>query len=187
MLEWEEREGVEEFIGPFGEEVRNPEGERLIDMCVRNNLKVMNGFFKHRESHMYTRYRWNQNSGRFDQRSVIDYFISSDKRIVNNVKVIPGVSLDADHRMIVAKVKVRNFRKQHLYKSKIIKTKSLNEQEKRTEYKRRINEKLNGWEEGGEVEWSNVESCLKEVAVEVLGEEWMGVEREGTRHGGQRK
>src|ERR1044072_9987476 len=80
----------------------------------------------------------------FDQRSVIDYFISSDKRIVNNVKVIPGVSLDADHRMIVAKVKVRNFRKQHLYKSKIIKTKSLNEQEKRTEYKRRINEKLNG-------------------------------------------
>src|SRR5215469_17980478 len=90
-----DREGIESTLGPFGEPDKNAEGERLLDMCVRNNLKIMNGFFKHRESHMYTRYRWNEITGRFDQRSVIDYFIISDKTVFHNVKVLPGVSLDA--------------------------------------------------------------------------------------------
>ena len=52
-----EREGIEGVIGPFGEETRNTEGENLIDMCVRNDLKIMNGYFKHKDNHQYTRYR----------------------------------------------------------------------------------------------------------------------------------
>ena len=36
-----ERNGIEHIIGPFGEEVKNEEGEWLLDLCVRNNLKIM--------------------------------------------------------------------------------------------------------------------------------------------------
>ena len=71
-----DRTGIEEVIGHFGEETRNQEGKNLIDFCLRNHLKIMNGFFVHQESHKYTRYRWNQISGQFDQKSVIDYIMS---------------------------------------------------------------------------------------------------------------
>ena len=96
-----DRSGIEQTMGPFGEETKNEEGENLIDFCVRNNLKIMNGFFKHREQHIYTRYRWNRNTGQFDQKSIIDYIITSDKRFITNVKVLPGVSFDSDHRLVV--------------------------------------------------------------------------------------
>lgn len=55
-----EREGIESFIGPFGEETRNTEDENLIDICVRNDLKIINDYFTHKE-HQFTRYRWNHN------------------------------------------------------------------------------------------------------------------------------
>ena len=38
---------VEGVIGNFGVGNINEEGEMLIDFCVRNNLSVMNTFFKH--------------------------------------------------------------------------------------------------------------------------------------------
>ena len=50
-----EREGIENIIGAFGEETKNSEGENLIDFCMRNGLKIMNGFFQHRDEHKYTR------------------------------------------------------------------------------------------------------------------------------------
>ncbi|XP_033096610.1 craniofacial development protein 2-like, partial [Anneissia japonica] len=99
-----DRVGTEKVMGPFGEEHRNPEGERLIDFCIMNNLKIMNGFFQHQSSHRYTRYRWNQNSAKFDQMSIIDYFICSDKREILNVKAFPGETLDSDHRLLVADI-----------------------------------------------------------------------------------
>lgn len=40
----------------------------------------------------------------FDWKSKIDYCISSDKKIVRDIKVIPGISMNADHRLIIAKV-----------------------------------------------------------------------------------
>ncbi len=38
-------------MGPFGEETSNVEGENLIDFYVRNEVKIMNRFFDHREEH----------------------------------------------------------------------------------------------------------------------------------------
>ncbi len=36
------REGIENVIGHFGEETVNAEGQRLLEICMRNNLKIMN-------------------------------------------------------------------------------------------------------------------------------------------------
>lgn len=164
---------VEGMLGPHGEDERNPEGERLIDFCMRKNLKIMNGFFKHRESHKFTRYRWNQISGRFDQKSIIDYFIVSDYRIVENVKVIPGVSFDSDHRLVVAKIKTQETRWQITEKRKVIKVEALKEQEKREEYVEKLKERLARIEDTN----VNLQEIIGKTAEETLGVKWYG----GTR------
>lgn len=75
--------------------------ELMGNFCMTNVLKILNGFYQKKDSHKYTKYRLNSNKGEFDQKSV------SDSRIIQDVKVIPGDSLDFDHRLLVAEVKMR--------------------------------------------------------------------------------
>ena len=44
-----------QVVGPYGEERVTDNGERLISFCVQNSLKILNGFFQHKEIHKYTR------------------------------------------------------------------------------------------------------------------------------------
>lgn len=41
---------VERFLEPFGEMVRNREGDMLLNFCLRNDLKIMNGFYQKKDS-----------------------------------------------------------------------------------------------------------------------------------------
>src|SRR5678815_259732 len=59
------RSEVERILGPYGEEVKNVEGEALIDCCMRKDMKIMNSFFQQRDSHRFTRYRWNNTTDKF--------------------------------------------------------------------------------------------------------------------------
>jgi len=45
-------------VEPFGEEVINDNGDKLIDVCEQNSLKILNGYFKHEDTsvHMAPRY-----------------------------------------------------------------------------------------------------------------------------------
>jgi len=54
-------------VGPFGEEVINDNGDKLIDICEQNALKILNGYFKHKRIHQYT---WHQDTQ--ELRSIID-------------------------------------------------------------------------------------------------------------------
>ena len=168
------RREMERVLGPFGEDTRNMEGEALIDFCVRNDLKIMNTFFKHRESHIFTRYRWNQVTQQFDQKSVIDYMIVSDKRMVKNVKVIPGVSLDADHRLVVADMKIRGEGGVNEQKRAVIRVEKLEEQETRRNYEREMQETLRNEEEN-----EDLQDVIKEVAEKTLGKRWQLREKQG--------
>jgi hypothetical protein len=42
-------------VGPFGEVVINHNGDKLIDICEQNSLKILNGYFKHK-------YTWRQDT-----------------------------------------------------------------------------------------------------------------------------
>lgn len=167
------RSEVERILGTHGEDERNPEGERLVDFCMRRSLKIMNGFFKHRESHKFTRYRWNKNTESFDQKSIIDYFIVSDYRMVENVKVLPGVSFDSDHRVVVARLRVQEAKWQVGEKRKVIRVEALKEQGKREEYVEKIKEKLTDVQEIN----MNLQETIGKAAEETLGVRWFG----GTR------
>ena len=86
---------------------------------MRKGIKIMNGFFQQRDSHRFTRYRWNSNTDEFDQKSIIDYIISTDSKMVKNVKVIPGISMDSDHRLVVTDIRIRMERIQNKEKRNV--------------------------------------------------------------------
>ena len=117
-------------------------------------------------------YRWNRNTGQFDQKSIIDYIITSDKRFITNVKVLPGISFDSDHRLVVGDMKIKKDRVPIKQKWKIIKTEPLKNPETKVEYVTRITEKLEELEE--EPNWNDIKDTIITVAEDKLGTKWVG-------------
>ena len=71
-------------VGRFGEQISNDNGERLIDLCELNDLKITNGFFEHKNIRKYT---WTQETRKL--RSIIDYVKNRTTKI-KNVRVHRG-------------------------------------------------------------------------------------------------
>jgi hypothetical protein len=115
-----DRANHETVMGPWGYGNRNPEGERLIDLCVRNEMLLGNTWYKKRESHKITRYSWDGRT-----KTLIDYIIISDsiKKWLINVKVIPSVSLQSDHRLVLV---VGSFRIKRLKHNSITQERRIN-------------------------------------------------------------
>ena len=70
----QDRQGYEEHLGHFSIGNRNEEGKTIMDICTRNNMKVMNTYFKHRQSHKYTWYGWNREACEYTRKTMIDLF-----------------------------------------------------------------------------------------------------------------
>jgi hypothetical protein len=61
-------------VVPYGETRINDNGERLIDLCESHNLRIRNGYFKHKMIH---KYMWEQHTRKL--KSAIDYIIVIQK------------------------------------------------------------------------------------------------------------
>ncbi|XP_072401592.1 uncharacterized protein [Diabrotica undecimpunctata] len=48
------REGNNRVVGRYGEQITNGNGMRLRDFCETRSLKIMKGFFQHRDIHKFT-------------------------------------------------------------------------------------------------------------------------------------
>lgn len=123
-----DRTGYEENLGHFHIGGRNEEGKRLLELCVRNNMKVMNTYFQHKDSHKYTWYGWNREKCDYDRKTIIDYFLSNSSRSISDVKVIPSISLDSDHRLVIMKTKILPHKKRQRKKIKRVNIKNMNDQ-----------------------------------------------------------
>ncbi|XP_030763276.1 craniofacial development protein 2-like [Sitophilus oryzae] len=88
-------------IGKYGEDTLINNGERLIDMCKQNNLRILNGFYQHRNIHKYT---WIQGTKKL--RSIIDYVITKQKTKlqIQDVRVYRGAICGSDHHLLKAKI-----------------------------------------------------------------------------------
>ena len=75
----------------------------------------MNTFYKHRESHKWTYYGWNSEAQQYVSKSMIDLFLTSDKKIFKNVRAVPSLSMDSTHRMVIATL---NWKTEKLPKKK---------------------------------------------------------------------
>ena len=90
------------MVGAFGFGERNEGGGRIIDYGLLNGLRIINTFFKHRDSHKWTYYGWNSEEQQYVSISMLDQFLTSDKRVLKNVRAVPSMSMNSTHRMVMA-------------------------------------------------------------------------------------
>jgi hypothetical protein len=81
---------IEKYLGPYGEETKNDNGERLIDLCIANDLAITNSKFKHKDMHKFTRIALSKN-----ENFIIYYFVIKKEnfRTIKDVKVTGGVEI----------------------------------------------------------------------------------------------
>ena len=98
--------GYERWHGGFGYGEKNQEGDNILEFTQAYDLALGNSFFKKREDH-YVTYRSGTN------RTVIDYILvrRQDLRDLKDCKVIPGVSIASQHRLLVASMELKAHHK----------------------------------------------------------------------------
>ena len=101
--------------------------------------------------------------------------------MVENVKVIPGVSLDSDHRLLIADLKVKKVEPMQSNRRRITKTKSLQSKEKRNNYKLNLSERLKNQFQDRAVCWEVLKRVIKKEAEDSLGVKWIGGSMEGSK------
>ncbi|KAK4879078.1 hypothetical protein RN001_007224 [Aquatica leii] len=84
-------------MGQQGENTKNDNGRRLIDLCVGNDLVITNTKFMHKEIHKYTREVRSRN-----EKSIIDYFIVNTKNWNRgeDVRVKRNAEIGSDHSLL---------------------------------------------------------------------------------------
>src|SRR5678816_4084081 len=85
--------------------------------------------------------------------------------MVLNVKVMPGETMDSDHRLLVAEFRIRAEKNNTLDKRKIVKVESLKEQSKKDAYRNRVGEKID------QLDREEIFTELQEKIMEAAGEE----------------
>ena len=75
------RTDYEHNIGAHRVGGRNAKGQRVLDVVIINNSAIMNTYYQHRESHKWTRYRYNYQLQSYTQRSMIDLLLTNNKAL----------------------------------------------------------------------------------------------------------
>ena len=169
-----DREMYEQNIGTHGIGNRNEAGLRVLEFAQINNLQIMNTYFQHRESHKWTWYRYDQQQMNYTQKSVIDLFLTNKKRIFMDVKAVPLLSMDGDHRLVLAKIRITKPKETKGKGAKRYKLNRLNDQlvvdELRNKIQNNVHDNINVDETNVEVIWKNFKEAALQAAEEVLGE-----------------
>ena len=165
-----ERDGYEGVVGAHGIGDRNDDGRRVLDFCLLNDAAIMNTFYQHQESHKWTWYGWNQEELRYTRRSMIDLFITNKKKIFKDVKAIPSVSADSDHRIVVAKLSLTKPKQKARRGRMRLKLENLKDEEKRRELQNKVeNHTRTQREEQINAQWETFRETLLQICTETLG------------------
>ena len=169
-----DRRGYEQNMGVHGIGERNVEGQRILNFAMVNNLSIMNTYYEHRESHKWTWYRYNHQMQEYTQKSMIDLFLTNNRNVFMDVKAVPSVSMDADHRLVMAKVRLRKPKSRRKVGMRRYKLTKLKDPEQVERLKNAIEEKCQAedesMEEGADELWKILKNRISEATNEVLGE-----------------
>ena len=164
----ENQKGWDGVLGAHGYGRRDKEGEMLLEMCSRNSLVIANSIFKKKVKHKITRYGWDG-----ETESVIDYIVVSKEMmpVVRDVKVIPSIALDGDHRLLVATIKAQKLRKNtKLSRTKKLKIWQLQEEKLRELFRKKTQGKIpQGDLKDVEEEWCALRNTLVGITEELCG------------------
>ena len=174
-------EVVEGVVGMYGVAGRNGSGEKMLDMCIEQELVVGNTWFKKKCVNKYTWMR--VAGGRVVDRALMDYVLIC-KRLIGRLKdvhVLRGVGKGiSDHFLIETKLEVaKEWRnKKGGSRREVVKVEELNKEEKEREYKEKMRveyEEVRKREVGNvEEEWKMFKDSVMRNASEVCGKRRVG-------------
>ncbi|XP_055380706.1 uncharacterized protein LOC129611541 [Condylostylus longicornis] len=168
---------VEKIVGPFGLGTRNPRGDRLIQFCTEQELKIMNTWFCLPPRRLYT-WKSPEDNDRNVIRNQIDFILINQRysTCVSKVSTYPGADVPSDHNLLLSQINIKlavmtkSTRKKHLDLQK------LKEYECKTEVTQELNNQMKLNFEGtsfNNVEidevWDRLKSTMKNVASTKLG------------------
>ena len=173
---------LKDVIGLFSIGDLNSDGERIIDLCVRNGMSIMNTFFQHRPSHKWTWYKWNRENQEYSHKSMIDLVLSSRKSLIHDVKAIPSLSLDSDHRVVVASVNLRYTLARPPVKRRRVAVEKLKEPEVKERMTENLRTKLeiNEGEENIERAWESSKKAILDSIENTVGFKYIGGKKKTT-------
>ena len=101
-------------------------------------------------------------------------FLSSNKNGIRNVKAIPSVSLDSDHRLVLTTTKYRVQKCRPSVKQKRVDLQKLNDCRERDNFAENITTKISHIKPTGEVEqdWNETKTLLCDAIEETVGFKW---------------
>lgn len=158
-------------------------GERTINdngLCVANELLITNSLFNHKRIHQFTFESSQQ------QKSIIDYFLMQKqlRRFCRDVKVVRGAELSTDHHLLVADTLFVRGRRRKRRGFNRIKWEELKNEQKKEEYKTKLEEKLRETDttitkqDVVEEKWTRIKTSILQACKEVCGEKKI---KEGTK------
>ena len=161
--------GYEGVHGGYGLGARNTEGERILEFSVAHNLVVTNSHFRKKPSHIVT-----YKSG--TSISQIDYILvrKRDRKLIRDVKVIPGEECAPQHRLLVGDFMValpQIIRKKFVPRCR---TWKLREDEQKGHFQQLFAASSNNLarplpDDPPDSIWGNFKACLLSAADEVCG------------------
>jgi len=91
-------------VGGYGLGTQNSRGERMVQMCVENNLVISNTWFQKPKRRLYT---WKSPGDLY--RNQIDYILVNHRfrNSVTNISTYPGADASSDHNLLVANIKMK--------------------------------------------------------------------------------
>lgn len=97
----------EDIVGPFGLGERNERGDRLLQFCQEERMKVANTWFKHHPRRLYT---WKSPADQPENivRNQIDFVLVNSRfgSAIKNAYTYPGADVPSDHNLLTTTVKI---------------------------------------------------------------------------------
>ena len=172
---------VKGVVGKYGVPGENESGERLLDMCVEQELVIGNSFFKKEGINKYT---WIRVAiGRVIERALMDYVLITKRMIgrLKDVHVFRGVAAGmSDHFLVEAEVVVAKEWGNRVVgcRREVVKVEELKKPEKKQEYQDKLKEAYGRVKEreAGELEeeWGLMKESLVGHPSDVCGKRFVG-------------
>ena len=166
-------------IGKEGEIAETENGEKLIEFCIRNKLKIANTFFKHKDIHKWTRVAETRG-----ERSIIDYIIVTNSLFysTHDVRVMRGAEI---YFLVVAKMNIlpkQKDKKSKMSKRSKLMVEKLKDTLTQLAYQNSIKAKLEQQTATESLEhlWLKYKNALNESANEVCGRKIIGGNKKRT-------
>lgn len=149
-------------IGKYstGEET-NSNGELLINIAERNNLKIANTYYQKRKSNKWT---WASPDGA--TKNEIDFFLIDDMRVMQDVGIVKKLKFPSDHRAIQIKLRIpRRSPIKNAVKATKTYIRNASDIENLDEIKKNLNSKIEGLKEREPVQnrYDKLEKIITEI------------------------